>query len=737
MRARFAQVLAHLDIVFEVILRPVRVQDVAGVADRAFADLAAFHHRIHGDAHVLDPVEAVEHAKHVNAGFGGLRHEALHHVVGIVGIAHPVRGAQQHLRHDVGHRLAQVAQALPRAFLQEAVGHVEGRAAPAFHAEELRQVAGIGRRGLDHVDRPHPRCQERLVPVAHGSVGDKQLLLRRHPVGHRLRAFFIQKRLGARRGRGLGGRGLGGLEIRFRLGAALGFGMPVHRDVGDVVQDPRRAIALGAEVKELRRLVDELGGVLVIQESRVLEQVFHEGNVRADAPDPEFAQGPVHPRDRGLGRWRPGRHLFQQAVIVAGDDCTRIGRASIKADAHAGRPAIGGDAAIVGDEVVGRVLGRDPALDRVAVELHVVLAGRARGFDQRFALGDQDLGAHDVDTGHFLGDGMFDLHAGVHLDEVELARVHIHQELDGARAFVIHMLADLLAQKAKLFALRRRQVGRGRAFHDLLVAPLHRAVPFVEVVDVPVLVAQDLDLDVAGAGDHLFEIALAIAEGGLGLAPALAHFLFQFLGFQDRAHPASAAAPTCFQHQGIADLGRLGADRVHVIAQNLGRGDDRHTRLDRHAPGTGLVAKRAHGLGLGADEGDTVLFAGIHEARIFRQKTVARMDRVGAAFLGDADDLVDGQIRRDRPQPLADLVGFIGLEPVQAELVFLGIDRNRALAELVRRAHDTDRDLAPVGDQDLLEFGHEHSPLFWMARTLGRKCCAANINVAEMLQERR
>jgi hypothetical protein len=44
---------------------------------------------------------------------------------------------------------------------------------------------------------------------------------------------------------------------------------------------------------------------------------------------------------------------------------------------------------------------------------------------------------------------------------------------------------------------------------------------------------------------------------------------------------------------------------------------------------------------------------------------------------------------------------------VQAELVLFGIDRDRPLAQLVGRAHDADRDLAAVGDEDLLELGHE------------------------------
>ena len=61
----------------------------------------------------------------------------------------------------------------------------------------------------------------------------------------------------------------------------------------------------------------------------------------------------------------------------------------------------------------------------------------------------------------------------------------------------------------------------------------------------------------AGALDHLFQIALAIAEGGLGLAPALAHLQLQLVLGQDRPHAAPAAAPGRLEHQRIADLGRL------------------------------------------------------------------------------------------------------------------------------------------------------------------------------------
>ena len=90
---------------------------------RAFAQRAGLEHRVDRHAHVLDPVERVEHAEQVDAAGRRLLHEVAHHVVGIVGVANRVRAAQQHLEQQVRHRLAQHA---PGA----ATGLPSGSAAP-------------------------------------------------------------------------------------------------------------------------------------------------------------------------------------------------------------------------------------------------------------------------------------------------------------------------------------------------------------------------------------------------------------------------------------------------------------------------------------------------------------------------------------------------------------------------------------------------------------------------------
>ncbi len=548
------------------------------------------------------------------------------------------------------------------------------------------------------------------MPVAHGGVGDQQLRLGGHPVGDGFRALRVQQGAGAggRLGPQLGHPGLARLGRWFRT--AGGFGMPVHGDVGDVGEDLGGAVGAGAEVEQLWRRVDELGGVGVVQEGRVFQQVDDEVDVGGHAADAELAQGAVHAGDGLFGRLRPGGDLDQQRIVIAGDDAPSIGRAAIQPDAHAGGRAIGGDAAIIGDEVVLRVFGGDAALQGMAAQLHIGLAGNAGGFGQGLALGDLDLGLNDVDAGHFLGDGMFDLNPRVHLDEVELLAVHIHQELDRAGAFIADMGADAAAKVADLGALGIGQVGGGGALDNLLVAALDGAVAFIEVVDLAMAVAEDLHLDMPRAQDHLFEVTLAIAEGGLGLAPALADLLDQLLGVVDRAHPAPAAAPAGLEHQRVADRRGLGLDRVEILAEHFGRRDHRHPGLDGDAAGAGLVAKGAHGFRLGADEGDAGGDASLDEIGVLGEQAIAGVDGVGAGFACHPDDLGDREIGGDRAHALADPVGLIRLEAVQAQLVLFRVDGDGLLAKLVGGAQHPDGNLAAVGDQDLLEIWHGVPP---------------------------
>ena len=336
----------------------------------------------------------------------------------------------------------------------------------------------------------------------------------------------------------------------------------------------------------------------------------------------------------------------------------------------------------------------------MTVQADIILAGLAGGFRDRFAFGDLDLGLNDINAGDFFSYSVFDLNAGVHLDEVELAGIHIHQEFDGARAFVIHMGTDLATQFTQALALGFGQVwGRG-ALDDLLVATLDRAIAFPQMIDRAMGIPEDLNLYVARPHDHLFQITLAIAEGGFCFAASLADFLFQFVLAHDRAHAASTAAPGGFQHQRIADFLSFSLDGFHILAQHLGCRDHRHARCNGNTPRAGFVPQGTHCFCLGSDESDAVGNTGVYKIGVFRKQTVAGMNGVCAAGFGDTDDLINAQIRRDRAQTFANLVGFISFEAVETKFVLFSINRNGFLAHFIGGTHDANGDFAAVCDKN-------------------------------------
>src|SRR5207302_98664 len=87
--------------------------------------------------------------------------------------------------------------------------------------------------------------------------------------------------------------------------------------------------------------------------------------------------------------------------------------AAIEPDAEAGGGAVGGEAAVVGDEAVFGIFGGDARLDGDAARVDVLLARDAhRLFVELVILRDEDLRFDDVDAGDDLGDGVLDEDVG-------------------------------------------------------------------------------------------------------------------------------------------------------------------------------------------------------------------------------------------------------------------------------------------------------------------------------------
>ena len=102
------------------------------------------------------------------------------------------------------------------------------------------------------------------------------------------------------------------------------------------------------------------------------------------------------------------------------------------------------------------------------------------------------------------------------------------------------------------------------------------------------------------------------------------------------------------------------------------------------------------GIGTRCDEYDSRGFASARECGVLGQKSVAGMDGIDLLLAGERDDAFDVEIGLNGSESLADLIGFVGLEAVEAEAVFAGIDGYRAQPEFGRRPHDADRNLTTV-----------------------------------------
>jgi hypothetical protein len=346
-----------------------------------------------------------------------------------------------------------------------------------------------------------------------------------------------------------------------------------------------------------------------------------------------------------------------------------------------------------GNEGLG-VLGIDAAFDGVAAKVH-----GPGGVVELFARGDANLGLDQVHAGDHLGDGMLDLDARVHLDEVEGA-VFVHQEFDGAGVGVadfLQRLDDLAAQFASAAAWDRREKATPPPVSDGGAGCCIRARP--DASRLPCLSPSTWNSMWRGRSMKLLEIDVGNAEGLLGFVARGFPGGKQFVAAAHHAHAASAAAGGSLDDQRITDARGFGGGRFG-IARRCRRCRElrpRPRRPSRAAPD--LFRPSAQHLGDGPMKVMSEASQTSAKLAFSERKAVAGMNGVHVGDLGGADHLGDVQVAFGAARR-ADAHRLVGKAHMQRVAIRLGIDGDGGDAQFLAGADDAQGDFAAVGNQD-------------------------------------
>ena len=438
--------------------------------------------------------------------------------------------------------------------------------------------------------------------------------------------------------------------------------------------------------------LDEPGVVGAPEEVGVFHDLELERDGRFDPADDVFAEGALHAEDGVVAVGSDSDEFADHGVVIRRDAVASID-VGIDADAAAAGGVVEFDLAGGGLEVVRGVFGVDAALDGVGAR-----GGVDDVLGEVFAGGDEDLLFDEVASVNFLGDGVFDLDAGVHFHEVEAAVV-IDEELHGAGVFVANFLRKSDGGIAHFFAHRRVHQGRGAFLDDLLVATLDGAIAFAQMDDVPVGVGDDLKLDVVRVDDEFLDVNVGVSEGFIGFHASGVETLDERDFVVRHAHAASTAAGDGFDHDGETDAFDDGAGFVFGGHDAVAAGRNRDAGLNGVGAGGGFVAHGADGGRLGADEFDVAALANLREVGVFREETVARMDGIDVGDLGRADDAVDLQVAIGAGRR-ADADGFVGELNVERIDVGLGENSDGFYAEFAAGPQNAQGNFATIGDED-------------------------------------
>ena len=232
---------------------------------------------------------------------------------------------------------------------------------------------------------------------------------------------------------------------------------------------------------------------------------------------------------------------------------------------------------------------------------------------------------------------MLDLHAGVHLNEIELA-VFV-EKFEGARTPVIDLLASGHATLADLLDQFARDAWRRGFFDHFLVTPLHGAVALAQIDRVAVLVGHDLDFNMAWVLQKLFQVHRRIAKCGTRFGLGHLHGVDERRLGVHHAHAATAATACSLDDDRVTHGFGDTANLHRVIGQFTFRaGYTRHAGADHGLLGRDLIAHDADRLWRRSNELETAFFNPFGKVCVLAQKAITGVNGFGIGHLGRRND---------------------------------------------------------------------------------------------------
>ena len=234
--------------------------------------------------------------------------------------------------------------------------------------------------------------------------------------------------------------------------------------------------------------------------------------------------------------------------------------------------------------------------------------------------------------------------------------------------------------------------------------PLQGAVPLAEEQTRSVLITEDLHLDVPGAREIPLEIHRRVPEHRSGHARVAANASTKSRSACTTVipRPPPPAAALMITGYPISWAIRRPSTAVRTGSTTPGSSGRPASAISRRA--VALLPMSCMTDAGGPDEGEALRLADLREVRILGQESVPGVYRVGTGLQRRLDDVRNVEITLSRG-------GGADVHRRVSHPHDVGVPVGRAVhgddgdAELSAGPRDADRDLAPVGDQQLLDHG--------------------------------